>query len=53
MISRVKLIAVTNAGSRLRDQLNRRFAEPPEAIANLSEDDLIALRDILRRAVGE
>jgi MarR family transcriptional regulator, organic hydroperoxide resistance regulator len=49
---RVKLIAVTDAGSRLRDQLNRRFAEPPEAIANLSEADLIALRDILARAVG-
>jgi MarR family transcriptional regulator, organic hydroperoxide resistance regulator len=50
---RVKLIAVTDAGSRLRDDLNRRFAEPPEAIARLSEEDLVALRDILRRAVGE
>jgi MarR family transcriptional regulator, organic hydroperoxide resistance regulator len=50
---RVKLIAVTDAGSRLRDDLNRRFAEPPEAIASLSEEDLVALRDILRRAVGE
>jgi DNA-binding MarR family transcriptional regulator len=49
---RVKLIAVTAEGSRLRDDLNRRFAEPPEAIAGLSEDDLVALRDILRRAVG-
>jgi MarR family transcriptional regulator, organic hydroperoxide resistance regulator len=50
---RVKLIAVTSEGSKLRDDLNRRFAEPPEAIAGLSEDDLVALRDILRRAVGE
>jgi MarR family transcriptional regulator, organic hydroperoxide resistance regulator len=50
---RVKLIAVTDAGSRLRDQVNRRFAEPPEAIAKLSDEDLAALRDILRRAVGE
>jgi MarR family transcriptional regulator, organic hydroperoxide resistance regulator len=49
---RVKLIATTEAGSRLRDDLNRRFAEPPEAIANLSDEDLTALRDILRRAVG-
>jgi DNA-binding MarR family transcriptional regulator len=50
---RVKLIAVTEAGSRLRDDLNRRFAEPPEAIARLSEEDLVALRDILARAVGD
>ena len=50
---RVKLIAVTETGSRLRDDLNRRFAEPPEAIANLPEEDLVALRDILRRAVGD
>jgi MarR family transcriptional regulator, organic hydroperoxide resistance regulator len=50
---RVKLIAVTSAGSKLRDDLNRRFAEPPEAIASLAEDDLVALRDILRRAVGD
>jgi DNA-binding MarR family transcriptional regulator len=50
---RVKLIAVTEAGSRLRDDLNRRFAEPPEAIARLSDEDLVALRDILARAVGD
>ena len=50
---RVKMIAITAAGSRLRDDLNRRFAEPPEAIASLSDEDLVALRDILRRAVGE
>jgi DNA-binding MarR family transcriptional regulator len=50
---RVKLIAATKAGDRLRDDLNRRFAEPPAAIANLSEEDLQALRAILRRAVGE
>jgi MarR family transcriptional regulator, organic hydroperoxide resistance regulator len=50
---RVKLIAATAKGKRLRDQLNRRLAEPPEAIANLSEGDLVTLRDILRRAVGD
>jgi DNA-binding MarR family transcriptional regulator len=49
---RVKLIAITEAGSTVRDELNRRLAEPPEAIASLSEEDLVALRDILRRAVG-
>jgi MarR family transcriptional regulator, organic hydroperoxide resistance regulator len=50
---RVRLIAVTAAGSQLRDDLNRRFAEPPEAIASLSDEDLVALRDILARAVGD
>jgi MarR family transcriptional regulator, organic hydroperoxide resistance regulator len=49
---RVKLIAITDAGSALRDDLNRALAEPPEAIAGLPEEDLVALRDILRRAVG-
>jgi DNA-binding MarR family transcriptional regulator len=49
---RVKLIAITDAGSALRDDLNRALAEPPQAIADLSEEDLVALRDILRRAVG-
>jgi MarR family transcriptional regulator, organic hydroperoxide resistance regulator len=49
---RVKLIAATDAGHELRDGLNRRFAEPPEAIAALSDEDLNTLRDILRRAVG-
>jgi len=50
---RVKLIAVTRAGARLRDALNRRMAEPPEVIANLSEEDARDLRDILRRAVAQ
>jgi DNA-binding MarR family transcriptional regulator len=50
---RVKLIAITEAGSRLRDELNRRLAEPPEAIASLAAEDQVALRDILRRAVGD
>lgn len=50
---RVKLIAITDAGSALRDELNRRFAEPPEAIAKLSHEDQVALRDILRRAVAD
>ena len=50
---RVKLIAATSAGEDLRDQLNRRLAEPPEAIARLSAKDQRTLRDILRRALGE
>lgn len=49
---RVKLIAITDAGSALRDDLNRALAEPPEAIASLPDEDLATLRDILKRAVG-
>lgn len=50
---RVKLIAVTDEGERLREELDRRMADPPEAIANLSAADHRALRDILRRALSD
>jgi MarR family transcriptional regulator, organic hydroperoxide resistance regulator len=50
---RVKLIAATAAGEALRNELNRRLAEPPDAIARLSLKDQRTLRDILRRALGE
>jgi DNA-binding MarR family transcriptional regulator len=50
---RVKLIALTPEGRHLREELNRRFAEPPEALTRLSAEDQRTLRDILRRAVAE
>jgi MarR family transcriptional regulator, organic hydroperoxide resistance regulator len=50
---RVKLIALTPDGRHLREALNRRFAEPPEALTRLSAEDQRTLRDILRRAVAE
>jgi MarR family transcriptional regulator, organic hydroperoxide resistance regulator len=50
---RVKLIALTDEGRRVREELDRRMAEPPEAIANLAAADQRTLRDILRRALGE
>jgi DNA-binding MarR family transcriptional regulator len=50
---RVKLIAATNAGDKVRKELNRRLAIPPEPLANLSEADKRALRDILRKAFAE
>jgi DNA-binding MarR family transcriptional regulator len=50
---RVKLIAATKAGHRLRNSLNRRLAVPPEPLARLSEADKRTLRDILRKAFGE
>ncbi len=49
---RVKLIALTERGREVRDELNRRMAEPPEVIERLSLADRRALRDILRRALG-
>jgi DNA-binding MarR family transcriptional regulator len=50
---RVKLIALTEQGREIRDELNRRMAEPPEVIERLSLADRRALRDILRRALDE
>jgi DNA-binding MarR family transcriptional regulator len=50
---RVKLIALTSEGVHLREELNSRVAEPPEALTRLSEEDQRTLRDILRRAVAE
>jgi DNA-binding MarR family transcriptional regulator len=50
---RVKLIALTDEGRRVRDELDRLMAEPPEVIAKLSVADQRTLRDILRRALAE
>jgi DNA-binding MarR family transcriptional regulator len=50
---RVKLIALTAQGEKIRDELDRRMAVPPEVIANLSAADQKSLRDILRRALDE
>lgn len=48
---RVKLIALTSDGRRLREELNRRMAEPPEPLTRLSAADQRALRDVLSRAL--
>ncbi len=48
---RVKLIVLTEEGERMRVEITKRMAEPPPPIANLSEADQRALRDILQRAV--
>lgn len=50
---RVKLIALTPAGRRLRERLIARLAEPPEPIERLSDGDQRALRDILARALED
>jgi DNA-binding MarR family transcriptional regulator len=49
---RVRLIALTDGGCELREELNRRMAEPPEPLAELGEADQAELRDILQRALG-
>jgi DNA-binding MarR family transcriptional regulator len=48
---RVKLLVLTAEGEKMRVEITKRMAEPPPPIAALSEEDQIALRDILRRAV--
>ncbi len=48
---RVKLIELTEEGARVRGEMARRIAEPPEVITGLSVADQKALRDILRRAL--
>jgi DNA-binding MarR family transcriptional regulator len=47
---RVKGLALTAAGERMRDRVHDLMSEPPAAIAALSPADQRALRDILRRA---
>ena len=48
---RVKMLAVTAEGARLRARLVERMSEPAPAIAALSTDEQRELRDLLRTAV--
>lgn len=48
---RVKLLVLTDEGEWMREQITKRMAEPPPAIASLSEEDQRALRDLLKRAL--
>jgi DNA-binding MarR family transcriptional regulator len=50
---RVKLLALTGEGRRVREDIRRRLAVPPEAIERLSEAEQRELRDLLRKAVAE
>src|SRR3954469_10605049 len=49
---RVKTLALTAEGVRVRNAVATRMSEPPEAVTSLSAADQRALRDILRRATG-
>jgi DNA-binding MarR family transcriptional regulator len=48
---RVKTLALTREGVRVRERVLELMSEPPPPIAALSPADQRALRDILRRAV--
>jgi len=48
---RVKGLALTPEGARVRDEFVNRLMEPPDEIASLSAADQRALRDSLRRAL--
>ena len=49
---RVRLIALTAEGSRLRRRLMKAVEVPPEWMRNLSPEDQRTLRAILARASG-
>jgi DNA-binding MarR family transcriptional regulator len=48
---RVKLLALTEEGERVREEIRSRLATPPEALTRLPATDQRALRDLLRRAL--
>ena len=50
---RVKTIVLTSRGEALRAEVQLRAGQPPPEIAAMSREDAVALRDILRRALGE
>ena len=48
---RVRLLAITAEGERLRESLIERLSDPPPPLARLSAADRRALRDVLRKAL--
>jgi DNA-binding MarR family transcriptional regulator len=48
---RVKLIALTASGQRVRSRLMAAVEEPPKWLAKLSSEEQLQLRDLLKRAV--
>ncbi len=48
---RVKLIALTADGRKVRARLTRAVEKPPAWVERLAEDDRRTLRDVLQRAV--
>jgi DNA-binding MarR family transcriptional regulator len=50
---RVKLIALTAEGRKVRSRLTRAVQKPPDWVESLSAADQRALRDLLERAVAD
>ena len=50
---RVKAVVLTEKGEWLRIEIDRRAGEPPPRLAAISEEDAVALRDILARALRD
>jgi MarR family transcriptional regulator, organic hydroperoxide resistance regulator len=50
---RVRTLVLTPGGAAVRTRVIELLREPPAAIASLSEGDLLALRDILARALAD
>jgi MarR family transcriptional regulator, organic hydroperoxide resistance regulator len=48
---RVKLLALTDEGRRVREEIRARLAAPPESITSLSRTEQRTLRDLLRKAL--
>ena len=49
---RVKLLALTDEGRRVREELRRRLSTPPEELSRLTSTEQRELRDLLRKALG-
>jgi DNA-binding MarR family transcriptional regulator len=50
---RVTMLELTAEGVAVRDELGRRMGIPPEPLTSLSVADQRALRDLLRKALGD
>ena len=48
---RVKLLALTDEGRRVREELRARLATPPQALTRLTRAEQRELRDLLRKAL--
>src|SRR3954451_19579726 len=49
---RVKLLALTDEGRRVREEIRTRLAVPPEALGRLTRAEQKELRDLLRKALA-
>jgi DNA-binding MarR family transcriptional regulator len=50
---RVKLLALTDEGRRVREEIRARLSTPPEALTRLSRAEQRTLRDLLRKALAK